>query len=357
MQHQTPGGVTLGAEILGASPMSARQHHAGHAAELAAMLPPVDASSRDVKRLSEVARRIGEMTGAQVNQQGQSRAIYAWNAAGSRVEGPTVYLIEALAHEYGHLWASTKIDHDGGDVIYITATVVDRVKGNVYQRPHVHELTPPPGKFANNQEQAARWRTMQLQKAFSKSMRTTLEHALPRWYIDAAVDAAKAVVSMKVGDARKAAEDAAAYFLREFSVGLTELEEHLGAEKPLWTASDILALRELIKSLKNAQTTVAAVFGARDTKSQKSPKEKPKKPAGLAALTDQRAEGEEVSFDAATGEVLEAEPNRADLTAAPKWPDSHFAKDDGLELTSPPDAPAPSFAGEASGADDIDGMP
>lgn len=209
---------------------------------------------RDAGQLKKSARRVGEAMA--------DRALYAFPVGGKRIEGPTVHLIEALAGEYGSLWTGTEITSIQGDRVFIRGVVLDLVTCTCYARPYLFTLPPAPGKFAEKADQANRWETMQVQNALSKAVRTALEHSLPRWYIEEAIAAARTIIrneQLKGLSVEEAGEQAVKHF-SGLGVEMVDLEDWLGAQRPLWTASDIIDLRKLGSRIKNNETTVAAEF-------------------------------------------------------------------------------------------------
>lgn len=215
--------------------------------EFEALMVMAQGRKRDENQLTAAAKRIGERMG--------ERAIYSFPAGGGRIEGPTVHLIEALAQEYGNLLYGTRIDRIDGDRVHLVGMVIDAINGNVFTRPSVFHLPPAPAKFANKADQVARWESMQTQNAISKAGRTVLQHAMPRWYIDVAYNAAdrvrRAELKLKDGQTMEdAVAESVAYFAK---LGITEkgMESRVGAPRALWTISDLFSLRSDAKSLRD----------------------------------------------------------------------------------------------------------
>lgn len=236
---------------------------------VSALLPPTP-RGRDFNRLADQAKRIGERLGAVVTGEGASKAIYSFPAGNGRIEGPTVWLIGALWQEYGHVVVDSEVREERGGRIAITTTIVDRINGTAYRRDHHTALAPAPAKFARKADQMERWNTMQLQSAISKAERTTVQHFLPGWYVDAAMDAAREAFGRNVlgknqdGSPRslqQAIGDALEAFARDFKIAQAQLEEYLDAARSLWTLSDFAEVRALFGKLKRGEATVAGVFG------------------------------------------------------------------------------------------------
>lgn len=228
-------------------------------------------SQRDPKALDAAAKRIGHQFGGTLDAQGKSRAIYSFPAGQSNIEGATVWLIEALLQAYGHCAAEMHIEEDARDPnrVTITSTVVDFVNSVVYRRPHVASLAPAPARFASKPDQVERWRSMQMQSAISKAGRTAMQHALPAWYVDTAISAAREAMSSKLLVDRngkrttlKAALDTAVAWYEDVQgVSVQELEALVEAERPMWTLSELAYLKEVSLRLARGETTKAEVFG------------------------------------------------------------------------------------------------
>lgn len=270
-----PGGNLPQAEGVG-MPVMFRPPSApneGQFPELEFMARMAAGVERDESQMIKRAERVGEMLG--------QRALYSFPAGGGRVEGPTVQLAEALATEWGYLMWSARIVDQEGDRVTLMAVVVDALRCTVCARPGVFTLPPAPGKFANKAAQAARWEAMQTQAAISKCIRTALLHALPDWYIEAAVEASRNHVNDKylggrpIGEARTASVEAFA----KFDINREQLAHHMGAPPELWTVTDIVTLRTLYQDIKSGRQSIEAVFGPQATVS-----EKPAKPSGADAV-------------------------------------------------------------------------
>lgn len=294
-------------------------------------LLPVAPKGREFGRLADMAKRIGERLGAIVTGEGSSKAIYSFPVGqGSRVEGPTVWLIGALWQEYGHVVVDSEIREERGGRVAITTTIVDRINGTAYRREHHTALSPAPAKFARKPDQAERWYTMQLQSAISKAERTTVQHFLPGWYVDIAVESAKEAFGKNVlgkhpnGNPMTLAEaiDASLRMLeRDFKVSQAMIEELIDAERPLWTISDFAEVRALYKKLQTGAATVAGVFGTEGPPkpaATTTATAAPAKSEGLGGLVDDAAEPKPNSpADAGHTKPAEAAPRKAPPKKAP----------------------------------------
>lgn len=298
-------------------------------------LLPATPTGRDINRLAQVARQVGERLGLSTTPQGQSRAMYSFPAGGSRIEGPTVWLIGALWQEYGHVVVDSEVREERAGRVAITTTIVDRINGTAYRREHHTSIAPAPGKFAGKPDQVERWNTMQLQSAISKAERTTVQHFLPGWYVDVAVDAARAAFGSKVlggktlGEARSAALEG----FEKLGVSRAQLEDWVGGEAPLWTVTDIGDLRGLYRQIKAGDLTIEGVFGGGSSK----PSE-PKATAGggldgLAA----KPESKKRTKRSEASEQAEPEPKAAEA-APPAEPEPVAAQASSAAAAPPPPA-------------------
>ena len=217
--------------------------------EFAMMVALGQGRVRDEAALAKTAIRIGERMG--------ERAIYSFPAGGSRVEGPTVHLVEALAQAWGNLFYGVRIESIDGDRVVIMGLCADAITGTVAARPAMFTLPPPPAKFAAKQDQASRWESMQVQNAISKATRGVLQHALPRWYIDLAYEAADKARRNELTDKDGrplTLEQAIGQVVEAFGkhgIGLDGLEAFVGSPRALWVLSDLFGLRKAFHDLRS----------------------------------------------------------------------------------------------------------
>lgn len=223
----------------------------------AASRPP-----RDPRRMTEIARTIGAKLALQLDNLGNNRALYSWEQGKGRVEGPTVGLVEALASEWGYIATKIEITSIEGDRVTIQCSIFDLQSVTMYVRPSVFTLAPASGRYAAKADQMQRWETMQVQSALSKAVRVALQHALPAWYVGAAVAAAKAEIGTKVlkDEPVKVAAQPAIEALGSLGVTQPQVERWVGGPAATWTATDVANLRALFKRIRDNETTVAAEF-------------------------------------------------------------------------------------------------
>lgn len=316
--------------------------------DLAALLPRAP-HKRDDNRLIETARRIGERMGMTFDNQGKSRALYSFPAGGSTIEGPTVWLIEALWQEYGDIIVKNKVREERGGRVVITTSIVDMVNRTGYERENMSTLTPAPGKFANKPDQAERWATMQLQSSISKAERTTVEHFLPRWYVDTAMDAARRAMSAEILKDRDGkpitleqgfalAIDA---YGKRYGVTLEQLEEYIGEARALWTLGDFAELRGLQGQLVRGEVAVAKVFPLKAAAPSATKPAEAKKAEGLDGLASEDATEPKPNSPADVGFTKPSEPAKRQKKAAAEPPPQAPTP------TTPPASPAAESSGVA----------
>lgn len=326
-------------------------HSTPSRADTVSALLPHAPRERDFGKLADQAKRIGERLGAIVTGDGSSKAIYSFPAGQGRIEGPTVWLIGALWQEYGHVVVDSEVREERGGRVAITTSIVDRINGTAYRREHHTALAPAPARFAKKADQVERWATMQLQSAISKAERTTVQHFLPGWYVDIAVESARAAFGRNVlgknadGSARslgQAIAEALGAFEKNFKVTQAQLEDYLDAERPLWTLSDFAEVRAIYKRIQSGEATVEGVFGASVATTTSAPAAAPA-PAGLDALGGEDKPASERKR-APRAKAADAAPAPAPEPSAPAAETSAPAAPAPAAATAPPPPPAMSVA-------------
>lgn len=224
---------------------------------------------RDRSAKIKAAKAIGELMAFD--------ALYSFPLGGKRVEGATIWFAEALAQEWGHLLYGTRIQSVDGDRVLLLSVCADCVTGVVATRPAMVNLPPASGKFAKNAENAARWEAMQVQNAVSKAVRGVLLHAMPKWFVRAGEDAARAILcGAALGyhkrpngsddlDRPKTLVEVRAECLAAFAkagIPQADVEAFVGAAPELWTVSDINDLRTGFAKLKRGELTREAFRAA-----------------------------------------------------------------------------------------------
>ena len=226
------------------------------------------ATARDLNLIMRNARRTGEMLAGD--------AYYSWEQGGQAVEGPSIQLMEALQGVWGDLAVEAKIleivETERGERMTVRVQVVDLINRVTRSNDQSFTLAPPPGKFSGKLAQEERWRAMELNKAISKAVRGCLEDIIPRYVVKAAMHAAfevESAIAYASKDGQLSHKDACAGALTwATSKGLTQddLEWKLGAELSLWTASDIITLRDLAERVRMGRTSIEGEWAAyRDT--------------------------------------------------------------------------------------------
>jgi len=220
-------------------------------AELATLAQSVGA--RDSGRLLGEAKRVGALLG--------KRAYYDFPVGGGRATGPTIDLMDALAIVWGRLVSRVEIVEETDIRVHLRGRVVDLLAITAVERDYMSAIAPAPGKFARDPEQADRWRTMQLQSASSKAIRGALEHALPAWLVDAALDAARDTVAKRAtgGVALPQARGNAIEMLARLGLTAAECAAFVGQPVDLWAVAELDTLRVLVTKLKAGEVSVEGV--------------------------------------------------------------------------------------------------
>lgn len=214
------------------------------------------APERDINRLKKEAVRIGREMG--------TSGYYSFPAGGSRIEGATVWLMEALEGVWRFTFTQVAIERIEGRRVVLRARFIDLKTGVIKERPAFYTMSDPPGKFRGKADQEDRWHAMQLGSAASKAARSVLEHGLPSWFVDVAVEQAKAAAREDLLRGRtleQAVKETLAYYADTHKVTQQELEALVEQPMALWVDLTILELRDLAKALKEGRTTVEATFG------------------------------------------------------------------------------------------------
>lgn len=236
--------------VRGAVQQAAIAHRSEYAelAELAQSVGP-----RDTKQMLQDAKRVGALLG--------SRAYYDFPAGGGRVTGPSIDLMDALAVVWGRLLQSVSIVSETNERVHLRGRVLDLYAVTAVERDYVSAIAPAPGKFAQKPDQADRWRVMQLQSASSKAVRGALEHALPAWLVDAALESARSAASQKATGGRPLPEARAnaVESLSRRGLSRAELEAFTGQPIDLWAVDELDALRTLARDLSEGRVAIEQV--------------------------------------------------------------------------------------------------
>jgi hypothetical protein len=209
----------------------------------------------DAASMQARAKRVGALCG--------SDGFYRFPAGGSTIEGPTVRLAKALANEWGSVAFGVEIDRVEGNRVYLTGVCIDLVNIVVVRRSSTFVLSPAPGKFANKADQVARWEAMQVQSAGAKALRGAILDALPTWFVDpayqAALDADRKNI-LREGQTIEGARDEAVKAFAGLKIKREQLEAFLGSPIVQWAPTDIATLRDVMRAIRQGETTAAEVF-------------------------------------------------------------------------------------------------
>lgn len=220
------------------------------------------AGPRDLDAIRREAAAIGTALGRILDAKGEgTRAYYRWQVKNkdgtkSTIEGPTVDLMDALAGAWGRLLYTIKLVEETGQRVHLRGRVLDLVAVVAHERDYVGHLRAPPGKFQG--EEAERWKVMQLQSAESKAIRGVLEHVIPAWVVEIAMEAAHdAATNERLGKLKLAEAVEAALKVfgpKGLNVPWPILRQWAG-DSPAWTAITIGELRDLRNRLKRGELT------------------------------------------------------------------------------------------------------
>lgn len=245
---------------------------AGDLGQLASLMQiAAQAPERDINRLKKEAVRIG--------REMKTDGYYSFPAGGGRIEGAQVWLMEALEGVWRWTFTQVQIDRVEGRRVYLRARFVDLKTGVIKERPAFYTMSDPPGKFAGKSDQIDRWHSMQLGSAVSKAARSVLDHGLPSWFTETAVQAAMSAARedlLKGRSLDQAVKETLGYFAEQ-KVTQAELESLVASPVALWVDLTILELRDLARAIKEGRTTIEATFGPlRQTATAAAPKDEPR---------------------------------------------------------------------------------
>lgn len=225
------------------------------------------APPRDFDDIEEMARKVGRALGKILDAKGEGcRAYYRWTVSKGTdreavVEGPTVDLMDALAGVWGGLLYEIKLLEEKGNRVVLQGKVVDLVRIVAHSRPYVGHLRSAPKSFANREDELERWKVMQLQAANSKAIRGVLEHVIPSWVVETALEAARDAASMARTGGKPLDEAGAKALenLKQLKLDVDMLTRWVGRPPAQWNAYDLQQLRDLWQRVKRGEVTVDGV--------------------------------------------------------------------------------------------------
>jgi hypothetical protein len=219
------------------------------------------AGPRDLEEIARLARQVGAALGRVLDAKGEgTRAYYRWSVNSkdggkSVIEGPTVDLMDALAGVWGGLLYQIRLISETGQRVHLRGRVLDLVRVVAHERDYLGHLRPAPGRFAG--EEAERWKVMQLQAAESKAIRGVLEHVIPAWVVEEAMEAARdaAAKARTGGKPVDEASKAALAALDKQKIDADLAARWVGKPVAQWNAYDLQALRDLFARAKRGEIT------------------------------------------------------------------------------------------------------
>lgn len=216
----------------------------------------IDLPARDPRKMVDDARRVGSLLGRD--------AFYSWRQSGAQIEGPTIDLAYALAQTWGRCVTRTTIIDRDDNKVHLRGVFVDLQQLSIVERDYIAHIAAAPGKYAEKEDQAARWDTMQLQSASSKAVRGAILGGLPAWFVNAAMEAARDTASNRAtgGKSLPEARTAAGKLMFD-EFGLTQNEAEAWLQQPMaaWAVPELEKLRRLYSDLKHGRITIETVRG------------------------------------------------------------------------------------------------
>lgn len=212
---------------------------------------------RDPAKLIERAKFVGSLLA--------KKGFYQFPMGGENIEGESIGLAQALAQEWGGILYQVRIINiekraDGGQTVHLRASVGDLKSLVCANLDQVVAVAAPPGKFAKKPDQVERWNMMQVQNASSRIVRNAILRVLPKWYVQPALDAAKAAVSHAILGKKPIQEVRAEAIehLGKFGCRKEELEAYVGQVSDLWAVPQVSELLTLFHALKSGAQSVEA---------------------------------------------------------------------------------------------------
>src|SRR3990167_5680581 len=216
------------------------------------------------ERMAQIKTQIAEEA-AELGEAG----IYEWEAAGNQILGMSADLAKGIASFWGSIaFMDFTIEDLPNGKRRLSETVIDAEAGTSQISVWEYTPTPPPGKFANKQDQRDRWDSMQLNANISKLRRNSVAWAVPRSIINKAIEEARSKMYDKIKAFVK--EHGMAGAIREIAKGLAkhgvaeaQLSAHMGKDTrspELWTIKDIANLRTLLAAIQDGEAIAAEIF-------------------------------------------------------------------------------------------------
>lgn len=240
------------------APAGARM--AAGASDMAGMMLAVQqigACRAPMSRVVEEARRVGKSLA--------SDAYYRFPMGGGTIEGPSIRLMEQLKSAWGYVWTETVVTDIRDGHAYIRAMAVDLITCNPHTEGVVYALSEAKKGFAKNEEQRARWESMQTRSAASKALRGALLRIIPTVVVREAMRAATEAKEPPRGHSLSEVLDVlvATFAKSKAGVTLAELEHVVSVPRARWTVAEWRVLDDLLRALMEGHTTVDEVWPSR----------------------------------------------------------------------------------------------
>ncbi|MBN1253961.1 MAG: hypothetical protein JXA50_01635 [Deltaproteobacteria bacterium] len=193
---------------------------------------------------------------------------YQWNVTAKKgkkhlVDGVSINGAMAIARNFGNCAVPVSADTQLDGSVLFKAAFVDLETGFTVARNFRAHFIEPPGKFADDPGQKARWFDMQFQKAQSQAQRNVILKGVPFWLVDMVKKTAKNSVyeqikKMGVDQAKTAALKK---FAEAYGVDQATLEGHIGKTADKWTIQDIVSLKSILRAFEEGFDSPETMFG------------------------------------------------------------------------------------------------
>lgn len=219
---------------------------------------------RDIDKIKKALEREAEF--------GAKEMYYAWfvktQKGQKRVEGPSIGLAQAAAREWGNCAVKMDVAREPDGGFTFTGIFIDIEKGFTIDRTFYQGLEKNVGKKYD----AERRLEMIYSIGQSKCQRNVICAGLPRWLVNHTIAKAKEAT---VKGIKKDGLDKTIGKVLEYFAGLQVTEDQLilfvGKKREEWIAEDVADLKAAATMIKEAEATVAGLFGSPTTEAVEPP--------------------------------------------------------------------------------------
>lgn len=193
---------------------------------------------------------------------------YQWYVTGKEgkkrlVDGVSINGAMAIARNFGNCAVPVSADTELDGSVLFKAAFVDLETGFTVARNFRAHFVDPPGKFAKDPGQKARWFDMQFQKAQSQAQRNVILKGVPFWLVDMVKKTAKnsAYTQIKKMGVDQAKTAALKKFADSYGVDQATLESHIGKTADKWTIQDVVSLKSILRAFEEGFDSPETMFG------------------------------------------------------------------------------------------------